>query len=53
MYLKAHHKRTIVEVNNKGSIFKEKRKNVFCANSISVDRTEMAGKKNADKNART
>lgn len=53
MYLKAHHKRTIVEVNNKGSIFKEKRQKVFCANSISVDRKETAGKKTADKNART
>lgn len=52
MYLKAHHKRTIAEVNNNGSLFKEKRQNVFCANSISVDRKEMAGKKTADKNAK-
>lgn len=53
MYLKAHHKRAIVEVNNKGSIFKEKRQKVFCANSISVDRKETAGKKTDDKNAGT
>lgn len=53
MYLKAHRKRTTAEVNNKGSIFKEKRQKVFCANSISVDRKEMAGKRNADKNAGT